>query len=296
MKKKFSENLIDNIENSATKMSKSKIFNFTLRVKTVIILFVLLIIAITCLSVYFVINDEENLLNFSTTSAESTSDSNSVVSTFSTSIDVDVLFMITDDTPEDIDLLMLVNINTETYELSYKFISPDEKVTIGSETMSLQNYFTQYGLTQLITGVATYVNDDVERYVSMTHSNFSTMLAYISNVQVEIEEDFTYSYNGINYVFSEGVQILSTDMMTKYVLYLSDLGVSGETEIVDIISQCVLEFFETRTVEEGYDRLINMISSNISAYDIVEHQKLLEEFLSSEDEKTISIESTDDVQ
>lgn len=293
MKIKINENLIDNIGNSASKISKSKLFNFNIKTKTVVLLFVLLIISITCLSAYFVINDDENLLNLTSTQneEETTSAVAADVTTASSSLDADILFVLTDDTPETINLLLLVSFDTSTYDVSYQFISPQETVVIDSEEKSLQEYFYQYGLTQLISAVSAYTNDDVDRYISLTQSAYSTIVALTSSIQVTIDEDFTYKYNGINYVFSQGTQVLSADMLTKYTLYLSEQDGGAQDELVDIVASFMVEFFDTYSIEQGYEVLINIISTNISAYDIVVNERMLEDFFSSEEEKTVTITS-----
>lgn len=292
MKTYFNENLKDNIENSVSKVGRMRIFHFSLKPKTVIILFGALIVVLGGLSIAAVLNDDENIL--STAASTDTSEVESTYTAQVEDISDEVLLMLTDDEQDDIHLLIIFTIDTQSNHLSFNFLQADEIVSLESETMSLQSYYSTYGMTQLISAIKETTGDEIERYVTITEAGVAGLVDLVGENKVSVIDDISYNYNGINYIFSEGEQTLTSDMLTKYVLYLSELEQEAESELVEIVSIYTDAFFEKYTVEDGYDAIVKLVSTNISAYDIMEQKTALEAFFYGENELQITIETIND--
>lgn len=119
------------------------------------------------------------------------------------------------------------------------------------------------------------------RHVDVSETNFKMILQRLGPVDILLGSDVRFSVDAITYTYSAGRQTMTSDALLKYMKYAAEgdeqLGVQAEA-----FAQVLRTHFTSELVERGEDyfaSLINLVDSDISAFDYTENRAGLSAFL-----------------
>lgn len=172
---------------------------------------------------------------------------------------------------KDLRLLAVVNADSQSGRVKISYIPVTMNCTANNHNEDMIGHFEDGGITELLWAVNDAYNIDIARYIYCDEGDFVDIMKYIGEIPVTVEEDVSHSYNGINFIIEEGTRNFTSDMFLKYFVYLCDTYNENTlklTEMLMLFARNLICFNDETTPETTYDKLINYISTDISAIDI----------------------------
>ena len=123
---------------------------------------------------------------------------------------------------------------------------------------------------------------NISRHISVTETNFKMIMQKLGAVDIRLEKDVKFSVDAITYTYSAGVQTMTSDALLKYMKY-AGVGDALLTVQAEAFAQVLRTHFTAENVDRGEDyfaSLINLVDSDISAFDYTQNRAALSEFLS----------------
>lgn len=129
----------------------------------------------------------------------------------------------------------------------------------------------------------------VKKYVHITEENFRRLMSNLGAVEVQVMGDYEFNIDAVKYTFSQGTQNMTSDMLLKYMKYAE----KGEAAL-RLQGQAVAAVFRQHFTETNYSRgesffstLINLVDTNITAFDYSAAAGTLSAMLSNSVEVTV---------
>lgn len=194
-------------------------------------------------------------------------------------------FLIISAEPETgVNMLWFLDVNLDEQLVTVFSLDPAALCTAGELHGSLTQHYLTGGVVQLFHAVEELTGKTVERYVSVTDKNFLKVIKELGAVNVYVEEDVHYVSGDISLQLQKGMQLLDYNNLGNYLKY----GAEGKEALLALqaeamCSMLVSYFQNTALLKKGesvFTSLINLVDSDISAYDYHNNLRALE-FLAS---------------
>lgn len=130
---------------------------------------------------------------------------------------------------------------------------------------------------------------NVEKYVFVTEDNFKRLMSHLGAVPVQINGSYEFNIDAVKYTFSPGVQNMTSDVLLKFMKYARQgeeaLRIQGDVTASIFRQHFTLENFQKG--ESFFSELINLVDSNITAFDYGKAKDVLALLLSGETEVAV---------
>lgn len=237
--------------------------------KTLIIGFILIILALALFSVITLIDENSN-----TPATDSTEIDPALLNPSANHLSARLVFAFTDTEKTKVLSIMSADFSSKDKQLVYSFISPASVVEYNGTTATLSEHFAAGGAGQLIPAVNALTATDCDRYIVADDNSFGRLLQLLGDTEVTIENRISYNHNGVSFIIDEGQQTLTPDMMLKYYLYLiTNDSLNGE-KIASIIINCFERLLSSED-ETAFESAIGYFETDISAQDYSNNKELL---------------------
>ena len=138
----------------------------------------------------------------------------------------------------------------------------------------------------------------IDRYIRANDTSFKGLVKIFGGVAYDVKRRVEYSYDGVGYIIDEGYQTLTPDMSYKYMYYLSQQN-ANEPETMSMFLSAMLTNFLTgenfNSADKYYNKLRNILDTDISAFDFSGNQSALGQFISGyEGKSAVLVDSTSD--
>ena len=185
-----------------------------------------------------------------------------------------ILFAL-DNEQGDLHLLFVMSLDSETQESKLLFLDPTAVCKVNEIEESLVYHLKNGGASQLVLAVREYTGLDIERYLVGDEKAFVNIVKYMGDVEVDVKQSISYNHNGLNYIIDKGVQVMTADVVLKYLVYLSaDTQKHGES-IRSLLAMFAKILFDCETIQQAQDNfgsVIGFFETNISALDFSENK------------------------
>ena len=237
--------------------------------KTLIIGFVLIILALAVFSAITLIDESTKVPTDSETEIDP-----AVLNQSAQHLSAKLVFAFTDTEKTKVLSVMTADFSSKDKKLVYSFVSPDSAVVCNGVTDTLSGHLATGGTNQLVLAINAFTGVEYDRYIVANDTSLGNLLQLFGDTEAVIENRISYDHNGVNFIIEEGTQTLTPDMMLKYYLYLiSNDEVNGEK-----IAAFIISCFE-RLVSDGdgaaFESAIGCFETNISAQDYSNNRELL---------------------
>lgn len=245
--------------------------SFSLNMKTVIVVFAVLVVLLFALSA--VVIKSENDKNNQTTAEETEQTSQAALASTGQSLSLrcNLLVGFTKQDNSGLQLLALVSADAVSGQTTIKFIPVQARSTVNNYEGTMREHLENGGITELLWAAGEYCAASIERYLYCDEEDFCEIMKAVGETEITVENRIDHSYNGINFIIEKGRQNLTADMMLKYFVYLCDNITTKKEEIISLFSllaQKLIDAENADSVSESYAKIINSISTDISAMDI----------------------------
>ena len=186
---------------------------------------------------------------------------------------------------DELFFVSLVKIDLDKMQASVCCLPINAVVSVNGSSATLEGNFKSGGAKQLSEAVCKYANTSVDRYVVVGEKNFKTIIRYLGNYTLTLDEKISYNSGELSINFMKGKQTLTGDKLMHYIRYQEKVGynyLNAQAKIIcDMIDQMLVE----KNVDKGEDlfnSLINLVDSNISIMDYTKNHAYIEGYVESE--------------
>lgn len=133
---------------------------------------------------------------------------------------------------------------------------------------------------------------EISRYIRATDSSFKSLVKTFGGIPYNIRDSVKYSCDGVGYIIESGNQTLTADMSYKYLYYLSKENTDEPEQMSDFLAAVLKVILTQRNFEKAdsyYNKLRNILDTDISAYDFSSSKTSLQQFVTLFEEKDVII-------
>ncbi|MBR5825769.1 MAG: hypothetical protein IKY78_01655 [Clostridia bacterium] len=237
--------------------------------KTLIIGFVLIILALAVFSAITLIDE-----NSKTPTVDEIEIDPAVLNSSAQPLSARLVFVFTDAEKTEVLSVMTANFSSENKSFVYSFISPRSVTEYNGTTDTLSGHLAAGGTNQLIHAISAFTGNDYDRYIVGDDVSLGKLFQLLGDTEADIENRISYDHNGVSFIIDEGLQTLTPDMMLKYFHYLiSDDNIHGE-KLAAIVINC-FERLVSNPDGSDFESAIGYLDTNISAQDYSNNKELL---------------------
>lgn len=175
----------------------------------------------------------------------------------------------------DVHLLFVMSLDSETEESKIFFLEPEAVCKVNEIEASLDYHLKNGGVSQLVLAVREYTGIDIERYLVGDEKAFINLIKFMGDVEIDVKESISYNHNGLSYIIDKGIQVMTPDMLLKYLVYLCDNTQKNNELIRALLAQFAKSLFDCETSQQAQDnfgKVIGYFETNISALDFSENK------------------------
>ena len=239
--------------------------------------FIAIMVLLTSLSVAMIILDRaENKPQTETTDAvsELSTTEPEQTATDSDHLKANILFAL-DNEEGDVHLLFVMSLDSESLESKIFFLEPTAICKVNEIEDSLISHLTKGGVSQLVLAVKAYTGIEIDRYLVGDEKAFINLIRYMGDMEIDVKDKISYNHNGLSYIIDKGVQVMTPDMLLKYVVYLCDDTEKYNETLRTLLAQLAKKLFDCESSQQAQDNFGNIIGyfeTNISALDFSENK------------------------
>lgn len=178
-------------------------------------------------------------------------------------------------------LLFVLSLDSETEKAKIFFLEPTAVCKVNEIEGSLYEHLKNGGVSQLVLAVSEYMDMEISRYLVGDEKAFVSFIKYMGDIEINVEESISYNHNGLSYIIDKGIQVMTPDMLLKYLVYLSDDTVSYSENLRLIFAQFAKALFgrdSSQQAQDNFGKVIGLFETNISALDFSENKLAIMNF------------------
>ncbi|MEG0979949.1 MAG: LCP family protein, partial [Oscillospiraceae bacterium] len=179
----------------------------------------------------------------------------------------------------------LVKIDLKKMQVSVNCMPKDTIVQTSHGSATLEQHFVAGGAVKLTEAAKQYSQAKIDRYVVVGEKNFKQAIKYLGNYSLELNEKIVYNGGDYSLNLVKGKQTLTGDKLLHYIRYQEKQGgayLNAQSSIIcDMIDQMVNE----NNLDEGeelFNKLINVVDSDISIVDYTKNLNYLKAYVGSD--------------
>ena len=179
-----------------------------------------------------------------------------------------VTFLLICSEEKELTFCQLVSVDVKANKIRIKPIPPDYTLETSSGPESVAEIFKSRSKSVFAASFSSR-NINIKKYVHITEDNFKRLMAKMGTVPVEIGGYYEFNVDAVRYTFEPGVQNMTSDMLLKYMKFAEE----GEAKL-RLQGHAVADVFRQHFTNENYSKgeelfseLINLVDTNITAFD-----------------------------
>ncbi|MCR4615542.1 MAG: LCP family protein [Clostridiales bacterium] len=191
------------------------------------------------------------------------------------------LVFCTDDENDKVRFASVIKAVADTQELTVCAVSPEESAQINGIDTDLSEAYEQGGAPQVVKLVEQIGNIKIKNYISANEEKFVKAFNVLGSIQYNVPEKVSFRSKEANISLAQGMQKMTGDIFYRYMLYCSSRGREGMSEQASVFG-CAIDSFINKSnfnkVDRIYEKIINIVSSDISVIDFNNMKPALEAF------------------
>lgn len=189
-------------------------------------------------------------------------------------------------------------VNADLAEKEMKIYTVDTKKNNGKQSLAELFESSDGSMLKFKQAVEELTGVKIDRYIRATDTSFKGLIKIFGGVVYDVKRRVEYSYDGVGYIIDKGYQTLTPDMSYKYMYYLSQQN-ANQPEAMSMFLSAMLSNFLTEenfnSADKYYNKLRNILDTDISAFDFSGNQSALGQFISGyEGKSAVLVDSTSD--
>lgn len=207
---------------------------------------------------------EETLPHEETTAEENAADVLADTEAFRESLTF--LLLCSDD--DGLVFCQLAGVDIAGKKVRIKPVPTDYTLVLPSGEATVSEVFGKQSLSVLAASFASR-NINIKKYIHVTEDNLRRLLSNLGSVDVEVTGNYEFNIDAVKYTFTPGVQNMAPDTLIKYMKYSE----TGETVLrlqANTAAAVFRQHFTKENLNKGesfFSTLINLVDTNITAFD-----------------------------
>ncbi len=199
-----------------------------------------------------------------------------------------VNFLVLCSDERELTFVELISVDASSGKIRIKPVSPGYTLDFESGSKSVAQAFTSESINSVMEAFS-LKGIDVKKYVHVTEDNFKKLMSKLGAVQVQIMGNYEFNVDAVKYTFTAGTQNMTSDMLLKYMKYAE----SGEAALRlqgYAVAAVFRQHFSMENFSKGeafFSALINLVETNITAFDYSAATGVLSSMLSGSTEVTV---------
>lgn len=250
--------------------------------KTIVSCFIAFIVLLGTVSTLFFLKEYDYDLSNVFEKKEETTEQEGITLPVNKEGNATILFAGSSTQKDELYFIALINFDMKEMQASVCCL-PKNAVADGQ---TLKQSFVSGGADKLVKSTSKYSGADIDRYIVVSEKDFKTVVRYLGNFTLELDEKITY--NGADYSLNlvKGKQTLTGDKLMHYIRYQEKIGgayLNAQARIIcDMIDQMVSESNNDKG-EELFNKFINVVDSNITIIDYTHNVGNLNAYIESDE-------------
>lgn len=214
---------------------------------------------------------------------------------------VTFLFAVSDNSSNNLHYVALFSTDVSSGEIKICPVDVNEEYNTKKVKGTLNSLFSKSdgSMLSLTEAVSDITGVEISRYIHATDTSFKGFIKVFGGVPYNVEERVQYVCDGVGYIIEKGEQTLTADISYKYMYYLSQRNSDNPGEMSRFLSAILKNILTPANFEKAdsyYNRLRNILDTDISAFDFSNNKSKLLQFVSLFSEKEAeTVESYDDL-
>lgn len=179
--------------------------------------------------------------------------------------DSSFLVVCTDDDSDDILFMFIADFRIYSSSLLITPLSPE---TVVSDGRTYDDIYSYGGINMLRSGVESVRNVYIDRYAVLDRDGLSGITDLIGEINILVDEDFTYQSSDKSYEVSVGENDMGSDMLFTYLmLYAQKYGAEKFAELACDIINSYISSAEKDDIEKLFAGLTNCFNTDVTISD-----------------------------
>jgi len=187
------------------------------------------------------------------------------------------------DSRKNLTYAAILNISLDEALFSVSSLDPEKLCFADGKRLTLSEHYIDGGAGRLVSAAENCTGVQASRYVGVTEHNFVRIIKMLGAVRVYVENDISYSYNDISLQLQKGMNDLSYKNLLDYIKF----GSRGK-ELLRLQAEAFCSIFEAYFTPENlsggeafFTKLINLLDTDINAYDYMASLPVMEALMES---------------
>jgi len=184
--------------------------------------------------------------------------------------------------PDNIIFALLLRADFAGRLFTVSALDPSFICAVGGDLRDLNGHYAAGGAARLVKAVETGAGVKIERYILSSAINFTKIIKTLGEVEVYVEDNISYTEGDVSLNLEKGLQLLDYNDLLSYMRY----GAQGRA-LLRLQAETVCCIFDafftpdnlTARGEQLFGSLINLVDSDINAYDFISRQTDLKNLL-----------------
>lgn len=198
------------------------------------------------------------------------------------------LFAVTSQKNDDLHFISIVKADMDKVKVSVTCLPTDKVISSSGSSQTLKTKYINGGAKELVSGVTSYTGIEIDRYIIVNEKKFKTFVARLGNYKITMEESVSYNEGDFSINLVKGTQTLTGDRLLNYIIYQKKNGGAYLNAQALIICDMIDQMVSSKNFNEEdnmYDRLINLMDTNISIVDYTRNKKVILAYIDSDKRK-----------
>lgn len=253
--------------------------------KYFIIAFIIFIVILGLASAFlFMYSIDFDFNNFVAKPEEATAEPTDVISEPSYSVNSltgksTVLFVCAD-SKDALDFAFTIKCDFEGKSMKVKCVDAKSQMTLNGKKASCSDIYKDYSIQELKSAFSESFGIDVDKYFVCDRSGAKEILSLFDGINVNVNENIDYDFNGINLKLNKGNQTVSGAYVLNFLLISNNI--TREQIICDVINSVLVPSYIDNS-QRLFTNFVNSGKTDISVIDYSESIENLKIYANSED-------------
>lgn len=184
---------------------------------------------------------------------------------------------------DELTFCQLAGIDIAGKKVRIKPLPTDYTLVLPSGDTTVSEVFRKDSLSVLAASFASR-GINIKKYVHITEDNLRRLLSNLGSVSVEVTGNYEFNIDAVKYTFTPGVQNMAPDTLIKYMKH-SEKGEAALRLQANTSAAVFRQHFTKENLDKGesfFSTLINLVDTNITAFDYNGALPVLSALLSGE--------------
>lgn len=247
---------------------------------TFILFFTIGVVMLACVCLLLLLReydfDVDNIIGRAPDTTQTSEDTTGEIATPTGS--ANFLLLCSDDDGKKVHHAAVLTVDLGKKQMSIKTVNAKENISVNGFSGDLSKHLAHGGMTQAVDAVESLLSTEISRYIRATDTSFKGVVKIFGGVPCTVDQKISYSVDGVGYIIDKGTQTLTADMSYKYMYYLSQQHENKPEKMSDFLADMLSEFLTEDNfsrVDSIYKKLVNILDTDISAYDFANQKSNL---------------------